>query len=101
MPIPNLTWDALKTELSGVVLEILEELADDATLDLKTFATEIATDMVLALQDGDSAMRDELKNQVRALGEAYRIKFVQAQWAAFDKVVSVAMRVGASLITHA
>ena len=97
MPTPD--WAALTDELSNIATESLTDLKAGVEADLKEFGAVIAGDMVLAIKNGDKELQEELKNQVRALGEVHRIRLVQEQWEILDRVLSVALRVAGTLVT--
>lgn len=101
MPEPTVDWSALTEELTTIATESLTELAEGAEADLKSFGAEIAGGMIVALRAGDKELREELKLQLRALGEVHRIRLVQEQWDAVSKALSIAMRVGGTVLAAA
>ncbi len=99
MPEPtDANMATLSGELSNIVTENLTELVEGAAADLKTYGTAIAADMIAALRAGDTELRAELSDQLRALGEVHRIRLVQAQWDTLNRVLTAVMRVAGTLL---
>lgn len=82
----EINWDEVHDALEAEVKEALAGLIEGAEDDLKSYGRDIAVNMVIALQSGNAAMREELVAQAETLAEIHRIKAVNAQWALIGSI---------------
>lgn len=79
----------LRSELAGLI--------GGAWEDIDRYATAAAADLERAILAGDADLTDELRAQVRALGEKHRLRLNNAAWASVHAVFSVILRTAAAV----
>jgi len=87
--LDSVDWTQVTSGVADALFSGLKLFAEQAEGDLKSFAFEIASDMVRALARGDAAWSSELKNQARALLEVQRIRLNGISWEVAEKVMTV------------
>lgn len=85
--------EKLKEDLLNILREAVENLIEGAQEDFENYLRDITAELVVAIRSGDKKMTDELKAQVKALGEINRLRAVNGQWQAVEQVFTVAMGV--------
>ncbi|MEK7862362.1 MAG: hypothetical protein AAB295_03760 [Chloroflexota bacterium] len=78
---------SLRDDLEGALKASLRTVLEGAEADLQDFAHEISGEMLTAAASGDDEALQELLAQVRALGEANRLRAGGASWKVAADVV--------------
>jgi hypothetical protein len=78
---------SLRADLEDALKSSLRTVLEGAEADLQAFAHEISGEMVIAAAGGDDEALQELSAQVRALGEANRLRAAGASWKVAADVV--------------
>lgn len=92
--VNNLAKD-LAPQIEDAVKPYLQSEQDD----LKSYATLVARNMARAI--GGKGSVDEVKAQVRLLGEITRIRAQEAEWAAAERVLTIIFQAAATGAMHA
>lgn len=87
----NVNWEALKGQLGQDLASALEGIVEGAVSDVQTFANQIASELVMAVQSEDQEAIVELRAQLDLIAEINRVRVSQAQVGMVLKVVNVAV----------
>lgn len=91
-----MNWGKISKELGGIVSDSLKELAEGAEEDLKAYGEAIANSMIVAVRTGREDLRREVVEQAKLLAETHRIRVAKEANGVLEKILSVAVRVGAA-----
>lgn len=97
----GISWSALSENLLEVlkdgIVDLVEPIADD--LDTDGFAMELAEIAKNAAMSGDDEALDEAKANLPWLAEYHRVRAVNEQWEAINKVIDVAKGTLSAVLT--
>ena len=86
-------WSGLADEVRAALAEALAGLLDGAAEDVRRYVAAIAGDLVRAAATDRPDLVDELRAQLRLIGEINRVRAANAGWEAVEAVVAAVFRV--------
>ena len=89
----QLDWNALERDIGTALTDAVREFATASAEDLRSYGSGMAYHLVVAVRNGDVALKDEIRDQAKMLAELHRIRMNEFAEKAAGVVFATAFRV--------
>jgi hypothetical protein len=96
MADPN--WSAVEAQIKDSIMSFWKAAQLGTAEMLTNYASQIASRMVMAVQQGDKALTDELATQIKALAEVHQIRLSRNAGNLLTNVVGMGIKILAAAL---